>query len=776
MIESLNPQQKEAVLRTEGPLLVIAGAGSGKTRVLTTRIAHLIQDKGVQPDGILAFTFTNKAAREMRERVQGQATASAQRCWIGTFHATGVRILRREARRLDYPNNFTIYDTDDSVALLREILRDRKADPKLFTPKGVLSEVSRFKNDFVRPDLAKERALTARDEQLADIYRDYDLALRKNAAMDFDDLIGRTVELFENHRDVQERYSSRFDYVLVDEFQDTNPMQLVMIRALSAVHGNLFAVGDDDQSIYSWRGATVDNMLNFEEYFPGAGLIRLEQNYRSTSLILKAANEVIAHNRRRKGKNLWSDIEGGDPIELMWADDGDDEASRIRDRIRDHLAEGKARKDMVILYRTNAQSRSLEDALRREGIPYQIVGGTRFFDRREVRDLMAYLKVLVNPQDTVSFQRILNVPRRGIGKTSAEKLLVAAAAHGMGPVALCQDPARVAAAVGKAAARRVVEFGQLLRQLTQLAESKDSAAVLKQLIGAVEYEEWLKKDDPGTARERWENVVELLNAAHAFVGESDEGRLSDFVESVALLADMDSLEDTDDVVTLMTMHNAKGLEFPVVFVSGCEEGLLPHATSMMEDDGVEEERRLFYVALTRAERRLHIGCAGSRQRFGRWEPMLPSRFLSELPEDCVVEIGSKPREEERVERSWGDRPARSRTPWLDKPSAAPAKRRKRRAAPTGDKELLEGNFGAETFLRSRGRTTDTGFDDHEFSQEEVHFAAGLRVQHEMLGEGTIQRVEGIGDLMRLTIDFGEAGTKKVLAKYARLRVLDEGQS
>src|SRR6056297_163412 len=415
MLDTLNPEQRAAVTHPEGPLLVIAGAGSGKTRVLTTRIAWLTQEQRVPSHRILAFTFTNKAAREMQGRVHRMVPGSEGRSWIGTFHATGVRILRREAERIGYDRYFTIYDADDQRALVKQILNDMKADPKQFSPRAVASEISRHKNEFLTPEQVRVQAITPRDETVADVYQRYGQRLREIGAMDFDDLIGRTVELFEEHRDVQERYAERFEHVLVDEFQDTNPLQLVMIRALSAVHGNLCAVGDDDQSIYSWRGATVENMLGFEEYFPGSTLVRLEQNYRSTSLILRAANEVIAHNRRRKGKNLWSQRDGGSPIELWWAEDDEDEGLRVRDRIRSLLAETDARrKDIVILYRTNAQSRALEDALRREGIPYQIIGGTRFYERREVRDLLAYLKLVQNPGDVIALARVLNVPKRGI--------------------------------------------------------------------------------------------------------------------------------------------------------------------------------------------------------------------------------------------------------------------------------------------------------------------------------------------------------------------------
>ncbi len=763
MLAGLNAPQREAVLSTEGPWLVIAGAGSGKTRVLTTRIAHLIRELDVPPEAILAFTFTNKAAREMRGRVEREAPQAAGRCWIGTFHATGVRILRREAHRLGYPNSFTIYDAVDTRSLMVSILKDLRADPKQFPPRAAASEISRLKNAFVSVAQARESALTHRDEKRADVYEEYERRLRTNGAMDFDDLIGRTVQLFEEHPQVQQRYSDRFRYVLVDEFQDTNPLQLVMIRALSASHGNLFAVGDDDQSIYSWRGATVDNMLKFEDYFPGSKLLRLEQNYRSTSIILNAANTVISNNRRRKGKTLWTEQTGGDLIELRWADDGDDEAGQIRDTIRHLGNEGVPRREMVILYRTNAQSRSIEDALRREGIPYQIIGGTRFFERREVKDLLAYLRVLANPADSISLARIINVPRRGVGKASVEKLYGAAAAAGISPLELCKDTSRLASTVGTAPAKRLYAFARLIEDLGRLAQSRDAVAVFKQLMAAIKYEDWIRKDDPSTAEERLENVAELGNAVHSFVSETDDGTLAEFLESVTLLADIDRLEESGDMVTLMTMHTAKGLEFPYVFVAGCEEGLLPHMTSLQEDDGVEEERRLFYVALTRAERRLFLSSAASRQRFGSYEPMLPSRFLGELPDDCYTEVGLS------------TRPPMRSTSRL--PSAGP--RRHRPVSRSDEPAAWDNGFSVETFRRSqaqaksRASDPDHGFEEHEWNQEEIHFAPGLRVKHEKLGEGTIEVVEGFGDLTRLTIDFADAGKKKVLAKYAKIQVVGE---
>jgi DNA helicase-2/ATP-dependent DNA helicase PcrA len=772
VLDGLNPQQREAVVHPEGPELVIAGAGTGKTRVLTTRIAWLIEEQGVHPDEILAFTFTNKAARQMQERVHRLVPHAAGRSWIGTFHATGVRLLRREGSRLGFDRWFTIFDADDSRTLIKRILKRLNADPKQYSPRGVASTISMHKNNSITPEQAVIAAMTPFEEKVAEAYGLYVTQLKEMGAMDFDDLIGKSVELLEEHRDIQERYSSRFRHVLVDEFQDTNPLQLLMVRALSAVHGNLCAVGDDDQSIYSWRGATVENMLNFEDYFPGAEVIRLEQNYRSSSVVLRAANEVIAHNRRRKGKNLWSERSGGPPLELWWSEDEEEEARQVRDRIGRILSETDAsRRDIVILYRTNAQSRALEDGLRREAIPYQIIGGTRFYERREVRDLLAYLKVVLNPADRISLARILNVPRRGLGKTTAERFFGELERRGGSALNLLGDPGGLAAVCGNAPARRLSKFGDSLKLLRRLAETNDAASVLRQLVKAVDYEAFLDADDPTTSDERRDNVAELVNAAHEFTSESDDPSLGAFLESVALLADGDRVEDSTDLVTLMTVHTAKGLEYPYVFITGCEDGLLPHVTSMEEDDGVEEERRLFYVALTRAQEQVFVSSASMRRRFGSMESCIPSRFLAEIPDDCIAEMTVHPGA--ALSRSGSAGHYDRRVPVRPYSEGAPKKRRKRTTTASADPVA-----DAAAFLKSRARhkataATDHGFSDHDVDQTpQLNYQVGMRVEHEMLGVGIVEEIEGIGELMRLTVRFGEDGRKRLLARFARLVILD----
>jgi DNA helicase-2/ATP-dependent DNA helicase PcrA len=525
-------------------------------------------------------------------------------------------------------------------------------------------------------------------------------------------------------------------------------------------------------------------MLEFEEYFPGARVLRLEQNYRSTGTILRAANEVIGHNRRRRGKKLWTEAEAGEAIELHWLDDEEGEAQAIRARIEEFTQEDHFRRqDCVVLYRTNAQSRALEDALRRGGLPYQIVGGTRFYERREVRDLLAYLKLVVNPDDAVSFERVVNVPRRGIGKTSLERLLNAAAERDLSPLRLCREqPGVLLEACGKAPSKRILAFIKMITELSKLVRTQTADWILRQVLETTRYEDWLQTDDPSTADDRRENVQELLNAAQTFVAESDEGLLADFLESVALLADVDRMEAGGDMVTLMTMHTAKGLEYPVVFVAGCEENLLPHANSVDEDDKLEEERRLFYVALTRAKLRVVLSAVSLRRRFGGAEPAMPSRFLAELPEDAVVERGE--RTPAYVEPAWSSSAPRRRRMYSDE---LPGLRRAvphRRGFKPGDADRQDapaagGDYGADAFRRSRAKRkagasptpAGHGFEDHELSQVEQQFNSGQRVRHATLGEGTIVAVEGFGELTKLTIDFAEAGRKRVLARYARLEAM-----
>jgi len=741
LLAQLNPEQRQAVTAGDGPLLVLAGAGSGKTRVLTTRIAWLIREHGVAAHRILAFTFTNKAAREMRARVERQLGTAAGECWLGTFHSTGVRILRREAARIGWNRDFAIYDTDDSEAVVKELLSNLSATQHVSASEA-RQTISGWKNERTSPAKAEAEAGTAREKLLVGLYVEYEKALRRNNAFDFDDLVARPVQLFEEEPEILGNYASRFMHVLVDEFQDTNTLQMDFIGLLAGVHGNLFVVGDDDQSIYGWRGARIANILEFESQFSGSQVVRLEQNYRSTSPILQAANHVIAHNRGRKGKNLWTARQGGELLRVSFHTDEEDEATHVVDVVRAHLSSGGTRADVAVLYRTNAQSRAVEDALRRAGIPYQIIGGTRFYERREVRDVVAYLKAIQNPADGIALVRILNVPRRGIGDTTIDRLQAAAAERGETLGAALAAPA--AAGLGAAPARKVAEFARMLAELRALAERATCAEVVQAVLEATKYFEYLRESEPATYQARRENVEELMSAAGAFTDEStDDPSLRAFLEEISLLTDVDTMAGNVDQVTLMTLHTAKGLEFPLVLLTGLEEGLLPHANSLEAIDTLEEERRLFYVGMTRARDRLFLMSASNRRRYGNYQSMMQSRFLGELPE-AVVQV-------EAQRATPAGRPAWS--------SQQPSWR-------------SYGEGDPDTYWRKTGITPESSRrvvrSEAEDSQEAAHLEVGMRVQHERFGVGHVQRIEGQGDMMKVTVVFGRNESRKFVARYAHL--------
>ncbi|HPF34176.1 MAG TPA: UvrD-helicase domain-containing protein [Candidatus Krumholzibacteria bacterium] len=748
-LHRLNDRQREAVEAPEGPQLVVAGAGSGKTRVLTTRIAWLLSERRVLPSEILAFTFTNKAAREMKERVNTLVGENRAPHWVGTFHATGVKILRRDGAALGIDPNFTIYDTDDSTRLLKRVAADAGADPKQYPPSKLRHRISAWKNEDIDPETALADA-EFWDEPPAKAYAAYEKALRANNALDFDDLILRTVHLLEQSEEVRAKYAQRFRHVLVDEFQDTNKLQLILIKALSSVHGNVFAVGDDDQSIYSWRGAQVENMLNFEEFFPGSGLVRLEQNYRSTGNILDAANAVIAHNSKRKGKNLWTAGAAGDLLQAELVGDEEDEAARVVDIVREESAKGLRRGDVTILYRTNAQSRALEEALRRAAVPYQVVGSTAFYERREIRDVLAYLKLLHNPADSVAALRVLNVPKRRIGDTSAQRLLALAEREGLTLGEAAGRPGLMETELGGAAMQKIREFFALVAQLRAMAEEMSVPDLLEALLTRVGYEAWLEQDDAETAAARLENVAELVNGAHAFHDQSDGGTLAQYLEQVALVADADTIADDQGVVRMMTVHAAKGLEFPVVAICGVEEELMPHVSNLEDASALEEERRLFYVALTRAEKRVYLLHARMRRRFGQREACLASRFLGEIP-DTLMEMSGDPVQAPTLGSFLGGES------WTGFGGASRGGERRapRPSAP----------------VRPRPQSTaDLWASD--VSQEEVAYRVGQTVLHPAMGQGVVARVEGSGPNLKLDVDFPGGERKHFLARLAKLRTLD----
>jgi DNA helicase-2/ATP-dependent DNA helicase PcrA len=629
-LADLNEAQREAVLATEGPLLVVAGAGSGKTRVLTYRVAHLIRACGVKPNEILAITFTNKAAGEMRERLERMLGQTARAIWILTFHAACGRMLRREAERLGYRSTFTIYDDQDQVRLVKACLEELGKDPKRFAPRGIHAQISRAKNELVTPEEYAARVASFWDQTVAEVYDLYQRRLHASNAVDFDDLLMLTVQTFERFPEALERWRSAFRYVLVDEYQDTNHAQYRLLQLLGGEHRNVCAVGDQDQSIYSFRSADIRNIIEFEKDFPGTQVVTLEQNYRSTNTILRAANALIEQNTERKPKRLFSELGEGDPVRVVEVEDEHAEARYVAAEIASLIANGYSASEIAVFYRMNAQSRVLEDVLVRQDVPYQVIGGPRFYERAEIRDATAYLSVLANPQDATSLLRIANRPRRGIGDTSLQRLVAYAENTGRTLFQAMGDPE--AAGVTAASCRAIRGFHATMESLMALAADLPIDELLERVLEKTGTLDALEAERTIEARGRIENLQELVGVAQEYRQQADEPSLAGFLQDISLVSDQDAIRDERGLVTLMTLHNAKGLEFRAVFVIGMEEGLFPHSRSI-EEQGVEEERRLCYVGMTRAMERLTMTHTSSRTLFGRREHNLASRFLDELSDD-----------------------------------------------------------------------------------------------------------------------------------------------
>jgi len=659
-LADLNPAQREAVVTTEGPLLVIAGAGSGKTRVLTYRVAHLISACGVQPNEILAITFTNKAAGEMRNRLEGLLGNVARAIWILTFHAACGRILRREAPRLGYKSNFSIYDQADQVRLTKQCLEDLDRDPKRFVPRGIHAQISNAKNQLIGPDDYLSRVESFYDQTVADVYRLYQKRLHDSNAMDFDDMLMLTVEVLERFPEALERWQKAFRYVLVDEYQDTNHAQYRLLQLLAGKHRNLMVVGDPDQSIYAFRGADIRNILEFERDFPETKVIPLEQNYRSTNTILSAANAVIANNRERKEKNLWSELGEGLPVHAIEVEDEHAEARFVAAEIAALVEEGYSADEVAVFYRTNAQSRVLEDVLVRQGIAYQVIGGPRFYERAEIKDLVAYLQVLDNPFDAAALLRIANRPRRGIGDATMNRLRAYADGHGMSLFESLAYPEE--AGIGAAPLKNVTALRTMLISLQAAVQDLPVPELIEAVLERSGYQEALVAERTIEAQGRLENLQELVGVGREYLEQAEEPSLSGFLQEISLYSDQDAIRGEQSLVTLMTIHNAKGLEFKAVFVIGMEEGIFPHMRSI-EEQGVEEERRLAYVGMTRAEERLVLTHATSRSLWGSRTFNRPSRFLDELPEEGVVVERLRP-------ASWSGYGARDVTPRTDLPALA----------------------------------------------------------------------------------------------------------
>jgi DNA helicase-2/ATP-dependent DNA helicase PcrA len=806
-LDSLNPPQREAVLYTDGPLLILAGAGSGKTRVIAYRIAYLVGSGLAEPHEVLAVTFTNKAAEEMRARVGSLVGATSSGMWMSTFHALCARLLRREAPHVGLSRDFVIYDSSDQLAAVKQILRDQQVDDSVLPPRAALSRISHAKNRMESPAAMLASRSSYRDDVVARVYDEYVKTLAASGALDFDDLLLKTVDLFERAEAVRRQYSARFRFVMVDEYQDTNRPQYMLMRRLAEHHRNLTVVGDPDQSIYAWRGADIRNILDFESDFPEAKVVRLEQNYRSTEVILAAASALIAKNLNRKEKRLWTDQSGGDLIVYARCGDELEEGDFVAKTARGVLS-GDPDASAAVLYRTNAQSRVLEDAMRRENLAYRIIGGVRFYERREVKDALAYLKLLLNPHDDVSLRRVINTPARGIGKGVMDAMEQARAdvrqpaspkpagrpfGEGGKPEDRRRDPATPIAdgdnhalqfdgpspqspipnpdpgrvSLWSALARGLSEkrfparaaaslgaFRDLVLSLTEMSKREPASTTIAKVLDQSGYLQDLREDRSEEAEGRIENLAELVSAAREYEGREAEPSLAAFVDRLSLLSEADESEGAEDArVLLMTLHAAKGLEFPAVIIAGLEDGLFPHSRSADDDETLEEERRLCYVGMTRARRQLFLTSAGRRRVFGEYRATEPSRFLSEIPNallQCYDFVGYGP--SYGGSRGYGDR------------DAAFSGRRGAGAyaSPYGDRRVTRGPSA-----RSEGPVSRP--EDEDQSAHASGVRLGMRVRHPQFGAGTVIGLEDHGDDVKITVRFGGVGVKRLLGRYAKLQ-------
>ena len=760
ILQSLNPVQKEAASCTEGPLLILAGAGSGKTRVLTHRIAYLIEEKGVNPWNIMAITFTNKAAQEMRDRVDRLVEFGAESIWVATFHSSCVRILRRYIDRLGYDNHFTIYDTDDQKSVIRKAVKELDLDPKQYREGPLLGVISAAKNEMIEPqDFETQAGGDFRMCQEAKIYKAYQKTLIDNNAVDFDDLLLLTVRLLRENRDILEAYQERLRYIMVDEYQDTNSVQFELIRLLSGKYHNLCVVGDDDQSIYKFRGADITNILSFEETFPGAKVVKLEQNYRSTNNILEAANSVIANNAHRKEKHLWSENGEGKEVSFIHYETAYGEAEDVIDKIQTAVHMGKHQyQDCAILYRTNAQSRAFEEKCIKKSVPYRLVGGVNFYQRQEIKDILAYLKTIDSGRDDLSVTRIVNVPKRGIGQVTLNKLAVYASEHGM-RLFQAMEQAEQIPGIGKAA-DKIKGFVNQIMVFRALAKELDAAELIESILEQTGYLEELEKLEEDKAQAKQENLEEFQNKAADYYANHDEAALTDFLEEVALVADIDNMDSEADSLTLMTLHSAKGLEFPVVYMTGMEEGLFPSYMSMNSGDpgDIEEERRLCYVGITRAMQQLTLTAAKQRMVHGNIQYSAISRFVKELPQEKLD--------------------------WKEETFGGLFKKGPSMTANSLSDSLFGGSSSmssGSSFSASQGSQTakKTNYDNvfdlkyaKAFSSpkpDSLDYKEGDRVSHIKFGKGTVLAVEDMKKDYQVTVEFDTAGVKKLFAGFAKLK-------
>jgi DNA helicase-2/ATP-dependent DNA helicase PcrA len=746
-LQQLNPVQQQAVSASKGPVMIVAGAGSGKTRVLTYRVAHLI-DIGIKPYQILALTFTNKAAKEMKQRIEQLIGDDAVNVWAGTFHSIFARILRHECEAIGYQRNFTIYDSDDSLGLIKNVMASLNISPQQFNPRGIQSRISGAKNHLVSPEKYEEIAKDPFEQRTATVFKAYQGRLFKNNAMDFDDLLLKPIELFQRNERILEKYQHRFQHLLVDEYQDTNRAQYVLITLMAKQFRNICVVGDDAQSIYAFRGADIKNILDFEKEYPDCQVFRLEQNYRSTKTILAAADSVIKNNRNQIHKTLWTSNPQGELITVIEAEDDKDEGMKIVTHIQEQCNHLKLDlKDFAVLYRTNAQSRSLEDGLRRNGIPYVIVGGVEFYKRKEIKDVLAYLRVIVNPKDEESLLRIINYPVRGIGEATIEKIVRQADSGPGDRVALFDalSDVNVVSTVSDRTKNSILQFVQLLRKYGELKSQMSASEVARALVDELGILKAYKEEATPEALGRWENVQELLSAITEFTAETPEATLEGFLEEVSLVSPMDEVVDQRNAITLMTLHSAKGLEFPVVFIAGLEEGLFPFYQLAPEPDELEEERRLFYVGITRAMKKLYLTHTRLRYRFGDVTYPVVSRFAEEIEGSLLYHETSRR---------------------ASFPSHHQRNHLGRETTITSPRHNSKGNGSSHTeFLADREP------DYENESQEVVTLHVGAKVEHESFGIGKVLQLAGKGDSAKAVVLFESIGPKNLMLKYAKLRLM-----
>ena len=764
ILENLNDKQKEAAEYVDGPLLILAGAGSGKTRVLTYKIAYLLEKEIVKPWQILAITFTNKAAKEMKERVNSLIGDITNDIWLGTFHSVCVRILKREITLLGYGTDFNIFDELDKEKVLKEVVKKLNLDDKKYPISYLKSEISKAKENM--KDAKKYQAESIGDfrkEQVSKVYFMYEDTLKKNNSIDFDDIIMLTVELFVKYPDRLIYYQQKFRYILVDEYQDTNKIQFLLISLLSSAHGNICVVGDESQSIYGFRGADISNILNFENEFPNAKIVKLEQNYRSTKNILNAANNVIKNNKSKIDKKLWTDNNDGEKIEYKTLGNEYEEVEYIVDEIDKICREDKKTyKDFAVLFRTNAQARVLEEVFMRSGTPYKLIGGIKFYSRKEIKDLTSYLKLIQNVNDNIALKRIINEPKRGIGERAIDKLDLLAASNNMSIFEYIQDPVNI---TGLRCQANLIHFRDMINDLIEKKDKIKISELMKLILKNSGYEDMLNENDSKENEMRFENLMEFIGVAIEFENENADNKLSDFLDSIALVSDVDKLDETNEAVTLMTMHSAKGLEFPVVFLVGMEEGLFPSKRSIEEDEEVEEERRLCYVGITRAKEKLYITNASKRTLYGSTTYTMPSRFVGEIPEELLTDTAKENSSlRKRKSEKYLDKEYSVVNSFIDN-----SYKSIKNNVDNTIKSKPKFGLSVDTFLSNINSMPNK----IDITARSFNYEIGMKVKHKKFGVGIIEKIEPEGDDFKLDIRFEKSGFKRLMANFTPLEVIEE---